>query len=561
MKASRMIIGTLKEAPQEAVIASHILLLRSGMIKKLVSGVYAYMPLGLRVLSKIEAVIRDEMNKSGSEEILCSALQPKELWTESGRWTKYGPELMRLKDRNDREFCLGPTHEEVFTSIVRDYVHSYKDLPFILYQIQTKYRDEMRPRFGLIRGREFIMKDAYSFDRDEAGLDASYKLMYDTYDRIFTRLHLNHTVVLADTGAIGGSVSHQFMALSDIGESLIIYNDNYAADQEKAETLPDTAKRGDYPLEMEKVSTPNIKTVFDLAKFLNISEKQISKAVVYKDFPDNKLILALIRGDREINKIKVANYLGLGEYDLDFASEADLLSAGITPGFIGPVETKIRDVLIDTEVASMVNAVCGANLRDTHIKNVNYGRDYTGVVLDLRLAQAGDLDPIKGEPLKAEHGIEVGQVFKLGTKYSKPMNACYVNEQGESVPIVMGCYGIGVSRTLQAIVEQNHDDRGIIFPDDLAPYKTVIIPVKYTDEMKILADQIYDELTKKGLEVILDDRSQSFGVKAHDWDLIGIPYHVIVGRDAAQSKVEFKTRRTNVSEVVEASEAIARLTN
>jgi len=559
MLASKMCLKTLKEAPQEAVIDSHILLLRSGMIKKNVAGVYTYMPLGLKVLKKIETVIREEMDRIGSEEILCSALQPKELWIESGRWQKYGPELMRLKDRNEREFCLGPTHEEIFTSIVRDSVRSYRELPVSLYQIQTKYRDEMRPRFGLIRSREFIMKDAYSFDLNEEGLDKSYNEMYDAYSRIFTRLHLNFTPVLADTGNIGGSASHQFMALSEIGESTIIYNKNYSADQEKAESVVDIYNEETELKDIEKVSTPNVKSIEDLAKFLNVNSKRIIKSIVYKDLINNTLVLCLIRGDREINKIKVANKLGLGEFDFDFATYEDFKNVNSTFGFIGPVGLNIR-TLVDEEVTHMINAIAGSNEKDYHLKNVNYGRDFNGEVVDLRLVTEGDLDIINHEPLKAEKGIEVGQVFKLGTKYSKAMNCVYVNEKGEEVPMVMGCYGIGVSRTLQAIVEQYHDDKGIAFPVDLAPYKVAIVPIKYTDEtMKDVADKLYNELMDKGIDVILDDRNLSFGVKAHDWDLCGIPYQVVVGRDAINGKVEFKLRTSSDKEVIEAKEVINKI--
>lgn len=560
MKASRMFIKTLKEAPQEAQIPSHILLLRSGMIKKVVSGVYSYMPLGLKVLKNIENVIRDEMNKTGAEEILCSALQPKELWVESGRWDKYGPELMRLSDRNKREFCLGPTHEEVFTDLVKSASLSYKNLPFTLYQIQTKYRDEIRPRFGLIRGREFIMKDAYSFDIDDAGLEEEYEVMYKAYENIFKRLHLNYKVVLADTGTIGGSLSHQFMALSEIGESEIIYNDNYAADQEKAESLPEKNESNEPLKEIQEVNTPAIKTIEELSTFLSVDKKKIIKSIVYKDYRNNRLVLCLVRGDRDINKIKAANVLDINEDDLDFAKEDDFEGIKSVFGFIGPVSLDLL-TLVDTEVKEMVNAVSGSNKKDCHLVNVNYGRDFTGEVKDLRLVQAGDLDPIKGEPLKSERGTEVGQIFKLGTKYSKSMNATYINEKGESIPIVMGCYGIGVSRTLQAIIEQYHDEHGITFPVDIAPYKAVIIPVKYQDEMKDVSDSLYKELTEKGIEVILDDRPLSFGVKAHDWDLIGIPYHLIVGRDSVNKMIEFKDRLCYNSDVIGTCEAVTRLTD
>ncbi|MCR5565029.1 MAG: proline--tRNA ligase, partial [Gammaproteobacteria bacterium] len=393
MKASNMIIGTLKEAPQEAVIDSHILLIRSGLVKKEVAGIYNFMPLGLKVLRKIENVIREEMDESGALEILCSALQPKEIWEESGRWQKYGPELMRLKDRNEREFCLGPTHEEVFTTLAKDFARSYKDLPKNVYQIQTKYRDEMRPRFGLIRSREFIMKDSYSFDKDEEGLDKSYNIMYDTYSRIFDRLHLDYVPVLADTGAIGGSSSHQFMALSDVGESTIIYNDNYAADQEKAETVAEDYNSSEAMKEIEEVSTPNVKTIEDLSAFLDVDKQRIVKALVYKNFTDNSLVVCFIRGDRELNKIKLANYLGVGEYDLDFALEDDFKKVNSVFGFVGPMGLNVR-MIVDNEVPSIKNQIVGSNKMDAHLKNVNYERDYKGEVTDLRLAVEGDLDII-----------------------------------------------------------------------------------------------------------------------------------------------------------------------
>lgn len=560
MKASQMYINTLRDVPKEAEIDSHILLLRSGMIKKMVSGVYNYMPIGLKVLKKIENIIREELDKVGCEEILCSALQPKELWEESGRWAKYGPELMRLKDRHNSEFCLGPTHEEVFTSIVRDYVKSYKDLPLNIYQIQTKYRDEMRPRFGLMRGREFIMKDAYSFDKNEDGLDKSYDVMYKAYSNIFDRLGLNYTVVLADTGAIGGSVSHQFMALSEIGESLIIYNDNYAADQEKAEAKAEIDESNEALKSIKEVSTPSVKTIDELVSFLNIPIKKTVKALVFKNRVSKEVVVCLLRGDRELNEIKLVNYLDWNEFELEVASEDDIRSILSVPGFIGPVGLKGVRIIADIEVEYIKNAVTGSNKSDIHLMNVNFGRDYSCPITDLRLAKAGDLDIIKGEPLKAERGIEVGQIFKLGTKYSLPMKALYTDEAGKLKPIVMGCYGIGVSRTLQAIIEQNHDERGIIFPDNLAPYKVAVIPIKYQDEMKDLSDQIYEKLNSLGVSVVLDDRSQSFGSKAADFELMGVPYIIVVGRDAKDSKVEFKNRHTKEVEVISMAEAITKLT-
>ena len=549
MLASKMLITTLKEAPNEAVIDSHILLLRAGMIRKLVAGVYNYMPLGLRTLHKIEAIIREEMDNAGGLEILSSALQPKELWEESGRWYKYGPELMRLTDRHEREFCLGPTHEEIFTDLIRNTVKSSKNLPINVYQIQTKYRDELRPRFGLMRGREFIMKDAYSFDKDVLGLDQSYQVMYDTYSTIFSRFNLRYKAVLADTGAIGGTGSHQFMALSEVGESNILYCNScsYAADEEKAAavcTLNDDSEM----LEIEEVHTPKQHTIEEVSTYLGVDASKTVKCVLYKDNQNNELVAAFVRGDREVNEIKLVNALGIAEAFLGFASDEDIKSLNTYYGFIGPVGLNCK-LIIDNEVAKMKNIICGANKFDYHLKNVNYGRDFTGTVIDLRKAVAGDLCPICGQPMNIERGIEVGQIFKLGTKYSSAMNCTYTDESGNNVPMVMGCYGIGVTRTMSSIIEQHHDEFGIKWPLNVAPYHAVVIPVKYADEaQKELADKIY--------EVILDDRNAGFGFKAKDWELIGIPYQIVVGREAANGIVEFKVRETNEKVSMSSSEAI-----
>ena len=559
MLASKMLINTLKEAPNEAVIDSHILLLRSGMIRKLVAGVYNFMPLGLRTLHKIENVIREEMDEAGALEILSSALQPKELWEESGRWFKYGPELMRLTDRHEREFCLGPTHEEIFTDLVRNEVKSVKSLPMNIYQIQTKYRDELRPRFGLMRGREFIMKDAYSFDKDEAGLDISYQNMYHAYDRIFSRFGLNYQVVLADTGAIGGSGSHQFMALSEVGESNILYCDcGYAADEEKAAAVC-TVNDNSPMLEVEEVHTPKQHTIEEVASYLGVNPSQTVKCVLYKDNQNNRLVAAFVRGDREINEIKLVNALGIAEAFLGFANDEDIKSLNTYYGFMGPVGLNCM-ILVDEEVSKMKNFICGANKYDYHLKNVNYGRDFTGTVLDLRKAVSGDLCPICGMPMKAERGIEVGQIFKLGTKYSEPMKCTYVNENGQNIPMVMGCYGIGVTRTMATIVEQYHDEFGIKWPINVAPYHVVVVPVKYQDEaQKALADKIYAELKAARVEVILDDRNAGFGFKAKDWELVGIPFQIIVGREASNNVVEFKTRATNEKVSMNSEEAISKV--
>ncbi|MBQ7640827.1 MAG: proline--tRNA ligase [Acholeplasmatales bacterium] len=544
MKASKMLISTLKEAPSEAKIASHILLLRAGMLKNEVAGVYNYLPMGVRVLNKIENIIREEMDRSGSIEILCSALQPKELWVESGRWMKYGPELMRLKDRHEREFCLGPTHEEIFTSMARDLIKSSKQLPITLYQIQTKYRDEFRPRFGLMRSREFIMKDAYSFDKDEKGLEESYQNMYDTYTRIFTRCGLKFQPVLADTGNIGGNGSHQFMALSDVGESDIAYCDacGYAADVEKA-----TSKLDDYKGlpegEVEKVYTPIDGSIDALVDFFKVDAKNFAKTLIYHDFMNEKFIIAVIRGDREINLIKLVNESGSNENYLRMATDEELASLGFVKGFCGPQNNDKFDIYVDTEIANMTSVITGANEKDYHVKNIKFGRDFNGKVCDLKTTVAGDLCPVCGKPLKINRGIEVGQIFKLQTKYSEPMKCTYVDEKGANVPMVMGCYGIGVTRTLQSIVEQYHDEFGIKWPLNVAPYHAVVVPVKYDDPaQKEVADKLHNALEANGVEVILDERDERPGFKFKDWELIGIPYIVTVGRRAAEGIVEFKDR-------------------
>ena len=546
MKASKMIIPTLKEAPQEAIIDSHILMLRAGLIRKLVSGVYNYLPLGLRSLHKVEKIIKEEMDRSGALEILSSAMQPKELWEESGRWNKYGPELFRFKDRHDRDYCLGPTHEEIFTDLIRNTVKSYKQLPLNIYQIQTKYRDEMRPRFGLMRGREFIMKDAYSFDIDEKGLDESYKIMYETYSRIFTRLGLNYKVVLADTGAIGGNASHQFMALSDIGESNIIYCENcsYAADEEKAYSHAPTLEKEELK-DREEVLTVNKHSIEEVSEFLNLPLYKIAKSMIYYAEDSKQYGMFIVRGDYEVNEIKVANALNSSEVFIRLASDEEISALGSIAGFIGPVNFSKCQIFIDEEVTKMSNFVVGANKKDYHLVNVNYKKDFDGTIGDYKKAKEGDHCPICGKPLKSERGIEVGQVFKLGTKYSLPMNCTFLNEQGKTLPMVMGCYGIGVTRTFQAIIEQHHDEYGIVFPLETAPYHIVIVPVNYDDEaQRKVSDKLYEMLNFK-VETVLDDRKMKIGFKMKDWELIGIPYIVVVGRRASENIVELKNRNDN----------------
>lgn len=547
MRMTQLFMKTLREVPAEAEIPSHIWLLRAGMIRKLVSGIYGFMPLGMRSLAKIENIIRDEMDKSGSQEILMSAIQPAELWQESGRWYAYGPEMWRLKDRHDRDFCLGPTHEEVFTDIVRNDVDSYRQLPLNLYQIQTKYRDEQRPRFGLMRSREFIMKDAYSFDRDNQGLDASYKTMYEAYERIFSRCGLDFRPVEADTGAIGGSGSHEFCALSEYGESEIAYCDscNMAANVEKAAAVDDAEDLSPM-LEAQEVLTPGTKTIADVAKYLKLDEKQTIKALLFEaDGLEHKYVAAFVRGDRELNMIKLVNALGIPEHAIAFADEEAMGSAtGSVGGFTGPGGLTNCIVVIDSELTKMKNLCAGANKADHHVINLNYGRDYKGdIVTDLKLIKEGYLCPDCGETVKITRGIEVGQVFKLGTKYSKAMGATYKDENMEEKLIPMGCYGIGVTRTLAAIVEQHHDENGIIWPLSVAPYHVMVTVVNVDDDVQMkIGEQIYNGLLAEGVQVLLDDRDERPGVKFKDADIIGIPLRITVGKRAPEGIVEYKLR-------------------
>lgn len=558
MKASRLIIPTLKEAPNEAIIDSHVLMLRAGLMKKLVSGVYNFLPMGLRSLKKIENIIREEMDKSGALEILSSAMQPKELWEASGRWKKYGPELIRFKDRHDREYCLGPTHEEIFTDLIKGIIKSYKSLPINVYQIQTKYRDEMRPRFGLMRGREFIMKDAYSFDVDEKGLETSYQIMYETYSRIFTRLGIDYRVVLADTGAIGGNGSHQFMAISNVGESEIIYCDecNYAADEEKASSKCVSLDKEELKDLLSK-DTPNVHTVEEVSDFLSVPQEKIVKTMIYFAADTNEYAAFMVRGDCEVNEVKVANAMNSAEAFIRLASDSEIENLGSVIGFIGPIGLNIK-LFVDDEVTKLQNFVVGANQKDKHLINVNYERDFVGVVTEIKKAKAGDLCPICGKVLKSERGIEVGQIFKLQTKYSEAMGCTYLDDKGVTRPMVMGCYGIGVTRTFASIVEQYHDEFGIKFPIQVAPYHAVVIPINYDDEeQRVLADKIHYILLKNGVEVVEDDRPLKPGFKFKDWELIGIPNIIIVGRRAGENIVEYKNRQDNQKQELTSEEAIA----
>ena len=564
MKLSTMYFKTLREVPAEAVIPSHIWLLRAGMIKKLVSGVYGYMPLGYRSLRKIEQIVREEMDEIGGQEILMSAVQPAELWQESGRWFDYGPELWRLKDRNGREFCLGPTHEEIFTDIVRNDVTSYKQLPVYLYQIQTKYRDEARPRFGLMRSREFIMKDAYSFDVNEEGLDKSYNDMYGAYERIFKRCGLDCQPVEADNGAIGGSKSHEFQAISDVGESEIAYCPacKMAATLEKAECVNQPYTSGNIK-EIEEVHTPGTRTIEDVANYLGLDTRETIKALLFETYDEegnrDKYVAAFVRGDRECNKTKLVNALGIPEHAIVFADEEKMSEAtGCVGGFTGPVGLHDCIIVVDSELTKEVNLCAGAGKEDHHILNVNYGRDYEGdIVTDIKILPEGDPCPVCGSPIQHKRGIEVGQVFKLGTKYSVSMVAYYKDDKQLERPIVMGCYGIGVSRTLAAVVEQHHDENGIIWPMSIAPFHVIITVVKPKDEMQLkIAEDIYESLRSASIEVLLDDRDERPGVKFNDADLLGIPVRITVGRDASEGKVEYKLRREADNSLLDISDAI-----
>ena len=568
MRLSKMHIKTLREVPNEAEISSHILLLRTGMIRKLVSGVYGFMPLGWRSVRKIEDIVRQEMDATGAQEIHMSAVQPAELWQESGRWFAYGPELWRLQDRNGRDFCLGPTHEEIFTDLIRNDVSSYRQLPMNLYQIQTKYRDEARPRFGLMRSREFIMKDAYSFDKDYAGLDESYKTMYDAYDRIFTRCGLTFRPVEADTGAIGGSNSHEFTALAEVGESEIAYCEHcsMAATTERAACVDAPAQDDVEMLPMEEVHTPGTKTIEEVAGFLNLDQKQTIKALLFVTYDEetgneNGYVAAFIRGDRELNMTKLVNALNIPEHTIEFADEEKMSAAtGCVGGFTGPCGLHDCRIVVDSELPGLKNLCAGACKEDHHLINVNYGRDYKGdIVTDLKVLKEGDPCPVCGAPVKHARGIEVGQVFKLGTKYSDAMGAMYVDEHQKEQPIVMGCYGIGVTRTLAAIVEQHHDENGIIWPMSVAPYHVIITLVKPDDEAQAAAaEKIYEALGKAGVEVLLDDRKERPGVKFKDADLLGIPVRITVGKLAGEGKVEYKLRRDAEKEEITIDEAIER---
>lgn len=566
MRLSKMHLKTLREVPNEAEIPSHILMMRTGMIRRLASGVYGFMPLGWRSIRKVEEIIREEMDRTGAQEILMSAVQPAELWQDSGRWFAYGPELWRVKDRHGRDFCLGPTAEEIFTDIVRTDVTSHRQLPMNLYQIQTKYRDEARPRFGLMRSREFIMKDSYSFDKDYEGLDKSYQEMYDAYTTIFERCGLTFRPVEADTGAIGGSNSHEFTAFSEVGESEIAFCEHcdMAATVERAECV-DAPASDAAELPLEEVHTPGTKTIEEVANFLGMDQTQTMKALLFvtydEEMKENGYVAAFVRGDRELNMIKLVNALGIPEHSIEFADEEKMSAAtGCVGGFTGPVGLHDCTIVVDSELPGLKNLCAGANKTDYHVKNVNYGRDYKGdIVVDIKNLKEGDPCPVCGAPVKHTRGIEVGQVFKLGTKYSEAMGATYKDENQKDQLIVMGCYGIGVTRTVAAVIEQHHDENGIIWPMSVAPYHVIITLMKPDDETQAaVAERIYKELGDAGVEVLLDDRKERPGVKFKDADLLGIPVRITVGRGAADGLVEYKLRRDADKEEISIEEGIAK---
>jgi len=558
MRYTKYFIPTYKEMPAEAEVISHQLMLRAGMIRKLTSGVYSFLPIGLKSLRKVETIIREEMNRSGAIEVLMPAVHPAELWKESGRWDYYGPELLRFRDRNNHEACLAPTHEEVITDLVRREIHSYKQLPVNFYQIQFKFRDEIRPRFGVMRCREFIMKDGYTFDVDEAGADKSYEIMRQTYSRIFQRCGLKFKIVDADSGSIGGSFSQEYMVLAETGEDQIVTCSKceYAANMERAEVKWDgpeapavgTMKR------LEEVSTPNMRTVEEVTSFLSVSPRELVKTLIFKT--DTELVAALIRGDHEVNEVKLKNLLAADSVEL---ADPDRVAevTGAPMGFAGPVGLKVKRIA-DNALKGMADFVTGGNKHDVHFIHVNLGRDFQAdQFADLRLVRPGDFCPrCKGE-LEFKRGIEVGHIFKLGTKYSKPLNAVYLDEKGEEKVIIMGTYGIGVARTMAAAIEQNHDADGMIFPVPIAPFEVVVLPLQIQEaEVSATAEKIYGEIQAKGLDVLIDDRDVRPGVKFKDADLLGIPVRINVGaRNLKNGRVEMKLRTEAESVLIRIQEA------
>jgi len=546
MRTSQLLLPTLREDPGEAETVSHRLMLRAGLIRKVAAGIYTYLPLGLRIIRKVEQIVREEMNRAGAQELLMPIASPAELWRETGRWGYYGKELIRFKDRHERDFCLGPTHEEVITDLFRREVRSYRQLPLNFYQIQTKFRDEIRPRFGLMRGREFIMKDAYSFDKDEAAARLSYQKMYDAYHHIFARCGLNFRAVEADTGLIGGTSSHEFMVLADTGEETVVYSEpgTYAANVERAEVLPPNDESKEALLPLRSVNTPGCRTVEEVTKFLKVDASKLVKTLLYST--GSETVAVLIRGDHDANEIKLKRLLGVTDVELAGPAIVEKMT-GAPVGFAGPVGLNVR-IVADHAVKSSANIVVGGNRLDTHLVDVNCPRDFqVEQFADLRNARAGDPSPRKDGILKTTKGIEVGHVFMLGTKYSQAMNASFLDPNGKECLAVMGCYGIGIGRTAAAAVEQNHDDKGIVWPFPIAPFHVHLISLGQSAAVIDAATTVYAALEAVGLEVLWDDRDERAGVKFNDADLIGAPYQVIVGdKGLAEGLLEVKSRNTGV---------------
>jgi len=563
MRTSQFLLSTLKETPSDAVVISHQLMLRAGMIRKLASGLYTWLPMGLRVLRKVEKVVREEMNAAGALEVLMPGIQPAELWQESGRWEQYGPELLRMKDRHGRDFCAGPTHEEVITDLARNELNSYKQLPINLYQIQTKFRDEIRPRFGLMRGREFIMKDAYSFHVDQASLQQTYDRMHQAYCNVFSRLGLNFRPVQADTGSIGGTGSHEFHVLAESGEDDIAFSDcsDYAANIEKAEAVPRETARAAASEAMRLVDTPNTKTIDALVQGFALAIEKTIKTLMVHGVEEGTLVALIVRGDHELNEIKAANLEQVAS-PLVFASEAEIRAAvGAGPGSLGPVNLPIP-CIIDRSVALMSDFASGANIEDKHYFGVNWERDLPlPAIADLRNVVAGDPSPDGQGRLEIKRGIEVGHIFQLGTKYSQALNCQVLGENGKPVILTMGCYGIGVSRVVAAAIEQNNDERGILWNDTLAPFQIALVPLRYeTEIVREATDKLYAELTAAGYEVLLDDRDKktSPGIKFADMELIGIPHRIVVSdRGLAEGNLEYKSRQETEAQAVPVADILS----
>ena len=554
MRTSQFPLNTVKEIPADAEIASHQLMIRAGLIRKLAAGIYTWLPLGLRVLRKVENIVREEMDRAGGLEVLMPALQPAELWQETGRWEKYGPELARMKDRHDRDFCLGPTHEEIITDLARNELKSYKQLPVCYYQIQTKFRDEIRPRFGIMRSREFLMKDAYSFHLDQESLNETYQVMYQAYSHIFNRFGLKFRAVIADSGSIGGAVSHEFHVLADSGEDAIAFSteSEYAANVEKAEALMPSVERAAPGAAMQLVETPNQHSIEEVSQFFSVPQQQCLKTLIVRG-EDESLVALLLRGDHELNPIKAEKIAGV-KAPLQFASDVEIQAAcNCKPGSIGPLDLSMK-VVADRSVVAMADFVCGANQDGKHFQHVNWERDLALPELaDLRMVVEGDPSPDGQGKITIARGIEVGHIFQLGTKYSEAMNAAIINEAGKNQIMIMGCYGIGISRVVAAAIEQSHDDRGIIWPRDLAPFQVAICPMNMhkSDRLQETVEKIYQDLSKAGIEVLLDDRKVRAGFMFSDMELIGIPHRIVIGdRGLDSGTVEYQGRQDQASQEV-----------